>query len=84
MANGEDPDEIKKRSEATEENTEAVKDNTDALEKQAEAQKEANDAAEQAAATQEALAKAGKVSRRQFQEIVEVLEAQLQGFENVN
>ena len=74
MADGEDPNEIKKRTEATEENTEAVNENSEAL-------KDQTAAAEAAAATQKALAEAGSVSRKQMQDIVDVLRDQLSAFE---
>ena len=81
MANGEDPEDIKKRTEATEENTEASNENTEAVNENSEALKDQAAAAEAAAATQKALAEAGSVSRKQMQDIVDVLRDQLSAFE---
>ena len=82
MANGEDPNEIKERSEATEENTEANKENAESLEQQGEA---AEQAAEKVNLLGDSLKNLkGSFDLEQAREFVGVLRDQIVNFETVD
>jgi hypothetical protein len=81
MANGDDPEEIKKRSEATEENTESNKENAESLDQQGES---AEKAAEKVSKLQGALDNLkGAFDVEQSREFLGVLRDQVNAFENL-